>query len=161
MPDDVFVLLLEDMWPVREVNSDAMTKLYDYMRQFEYVARVDLTTDRLYAHGMKDYGAVSYIDLIKSMPGSPYHMSLQPALWNRKHLLEVLIPDETAHQLELDGTPRLSHNQDVIVLGTRNWIYHHIHAIRFLKDQELLTDGINKADLKAMRELGLFAPWEK
>jgi hypothetical protein len=142
------------MWPIRKINVEAVKILYDYMVQFEYVARIDLTTDRLYAHGMKDYGVVSYLDLISSMPGSPYHMSLQPGIWRKKHLVSTMQRGWSAHELETQGTPVLSHNRDVIVLGTKNWIYRHIHAIRFLDHQKLLTDDLNTDDAKAMRELG-------
>ena len=157
----MFLLLLEDMWPVRKINVEAIKILYDYMVQFEYVARIDLTTDRLYAHGMKDYATVSYLDLIVSMPGSDYHMSLQPGLWRKEHLLSVMERNWSAHQLELQGTPKLSHNRDVIVLGTKNWIYRHIHAIRFLDHQKLRLDDLKESDVKAMRELGYFKAWEE
>lgn len=164
IPDEVFILLLEDMWPVRKINTEAVQILYDYMRQFEYVARIDLTTDRLYAHGMRDYGNVSYLDLIISMPGSPYHMSLQPAIWRKKHLLSSMKRGWSAHNLEILGTPELSYNRDVIVLGTSNWIYRHIHALRTLNSQKLcLGEGrtfLSDADVKALRELGYLKPWE-
>lgn len=165
IPDEVFLLLLEDMWPIRKINVEAVKILYDYMIQFEYVARIDLTRDRLCTHGMKDYATVSYLDFIISMPGSDYHMSLQPAIWRKEHLLSVMQRDWSAHQLELYGTPILSHNRDVIVLGTRNWVYRHIHALRKLDHLKLqLSDGITHmadADAKAMREMGYFKHWEE
>ncbi len=161
IPDEVFILLLEDMWPIRKINTEAIRILYDYMVQFEYVARIDLSTDRLYAHGMKDYGTAAYLDLIVSMPGSPYHMSLQPGMWRKKHLLATMQRGWSAHVLETQGTPVLSYNRDVIVLGTKNWVYRHILAIRFLDHQKLLTDDLNADDVKAMRELGYFQAWEK
>jgi len=167
VPDEVFVLILEDMWPMRMVNTRALEMLYHYMIQFEYVARIDLTTDRLYAHGMVDYAALSWIDLIKSMPGSPYHCSLSPAMWRREHLLSTLIPGENAHQVELQGTTRLSHNQDVIVLGSRQCPYRNCLALRGgssakLEDDQALAfkKMVNDADLKALTELGYLEPWE-
>ena len=160
IPDEVVVLLLEDMWPVRSVHSDAVRILYDYMNQFRYVARMDLTADRLYAHGMVSYGFVSYLDLIKSMPGSPYHLSTMPGLWRVEHLLAVLIPGESPWDVELQGTPRLSHNQDVIVLGTRQWPMRNTLAFRGGDVGKLLLDELHAGDVAEMRDLGLLEPWE-
>lgn len=167
VPDEVLVLILEDMWPMRSVNTPALEILYHYMMQFEYVARIDITTDRLYAHGMVDYDSVSWIDLIKSMPGSPYHLSLSPGMWRRQHLLDALIPGENAHQVELVGTTRLSHNQDVIVLGSRQYPLKSCLALRGGNSAKLEDDQdlafmklVKDVDLKALRELGYLEPWE-
>jgi hypothetical protein len=160
MPDDVFMLLLEDMWPSRGVDVKAINVLSDYMKQFQYVAKIDLAGDRLYAHGMKDYGYVEHLDLIISMPGSPYHLSLMPGLWRKKHLLDSIKPDWTPWDVEISGTPILSHNRDVIVLGTRQWPYRSILAFRGGDNQKLLLDDLDQADVNEMRKLGYFDPWE-
>lgn len=159
--DKVILLMLEDMWPTRPVDTEVLDILYRYMLQFEYVAKMDLCGDRLYAMGMQAYGHVGRLDLVKSMPGSPYHLSLMPGFWNRKHLLSVLIPDESPHQVELQGTMRLSHKQDVIVLGTRQWPLRVCLALRGGDSARLLTDEIGTEDVQEMRSLGLFDVWEK
>ena len=161
VPDEVFLLMLEDMWPTRPVDTEALDILYRYMIQFEYVAKMDVCGDRLYAMGMIPYGNVGRIDLVKSMPGSPYHLSLMPGFWRKKHLLNVLIPNESPHQVEMIGTARLSHNQDVIVLGTRSWPLRVCLALRGGDSQKLLLDEVAYADVQAMREMGYFKPWEK
>jgi hypothetical protein len=161
VPDDVFLLMLEDMWPIRKVDTEALDILYRYMLQFEYVAKVDLCGDRLYAMGMIPYGNVGRLDLIKSMPGSPYHLSLMPGFWRKKHLLSALIPNESPHQVEMIGTPRLSHNQDVIVLGTRQWPLRVCLALRGGDSQKLLVDEISQPDVQAMRDLEYLKPWEE
>ncbi|RPJ40029.1 MAG: hypothetical protein EHM35_00030 [Planctomycetaceae bacterium] len=160
VPDDVFLLMLEDMWPVRQVDADALNILYDYMLQFQYVAKMDVCADRLYAMGMTDYGRVGRLDLIQSMPGSPYHLSLMPGFWRKKHLLDVLIPNESPHQVEIIGTPRLSFKQDVIVLGTRSWPLRVTLALRGGDVSKLLLGEVDAEDQRAMRELGYFKPWE-
>jgi len=159
--DDVFLLMLEDMWPIRKVDTEALDILYRYMLQFEYVAKMDLCGDRLYAMGMQPYGYVNRLDLIKSMPGSPYHLSLMPGFWRRQHLLGALIPNESPHQVELIGTQRLSHRQDVIVLGTRQWPLRITLALRGGDSSKLLLDDLGDDDVRAMRGGGFFAPWEK
>ena len=162
MPNEVFVLMLEDYWVTRDVDTTAVRMLYDYMMQFEYVARLDLTGDRQFAGGATDYGKCGDIDLVYSDPDSPYHMSLMTALWRRNHLLKVLLPGETPWQIELDGTGRLAAlRKDVIVLGTKSWPVRHTLALRGGDTSKLLLDELEAKDVAALRKAGLLAPWEK
>ena len=161
VPDEVFVLLLEDFWPTRDVDGRAIDILADYARQFTYVARIDLTGDRLYAGGADlNYGHVAHLDLIKSMPGSPYHLSLMGGIWRREHLLRHLTPNWSPWDCELQGTTQLSHDQQVIVLGTRQWPLRHTLAFRAQEPGRVLTDELDLADLAELRRLGYLAPWE-
>lgn len=117
--DTHVVVMLEDYWLIRHVDLRAIKVIWDYSKQFNYVIRFDLTTDRRFAHGSDcNYGHVEHIDLVKSMPGSPYHLSLMAAVWNIQSLKKVLIPAESPHDIELIGTTRLSHEQEMLVLGT-------------------------------------------
>lgn len=154
--DEVFMLMLEDYWLTRQVDTKAVEILYDYMLQFKYTVKIDLCADRLYAFGADlNYGTVSYIDLVKSMPGSPYHMSLMAGLWNRDLLKKVIIPGESPHDVEMVGTVRLSHTE-ALVLGTRQWPLRHTLAFRGQDASRLLLDDLNHSDVKEMRELGLY-----
>ncbi len=134
--------------------------LYDYMGQFRYVIKADLCADRLYAGGMKDYGHCGYLDLIISMPGSPYHMSLWPGLWRKEHLLRTLIPNETPWDIELQGTTRLAFDQNVIVIGTRNYPVRITSALRGGEYSKLLLDELDPSDVTEMRALGMLKHWE-
>lgn len=160
MPDEAFVLLLEDYWLMRDVDARAIHILGDYARQFTYVARIDLTGDRLYAGGADlDYGRVAHLDLIKSMPGSPYHFSLMAGLWRRDHLLRHLPPGWSPWDCEIQGTTQLSHDQNVIVLGTRQWPLRHTIAFRAHEPGRLLTDELDRNDLAELTRLGYLEPW--
>ena len=68
-----------------------------------------------------DYVTYQNIPLLLSNPESAYHMSLMCGIWNRKALLDVLIPDESPHDVELQGTSRLR-QMKYQVIGTRSWI---------------------------------------
>jgi hypothetical protein len=158
--DEAFVLMLEDYWLTRPVDTNAVQVLVDYAIQFKYVAKIDLCADRLYAHGADlNYGTVSYLDLIGSMPGSPYHLSLMTGVWRREHLLNALRPGWTAHDVELVGTQEFSHNRDVVVLGTRQWPVKHIIAIRTVAPDKLDLAGMSDHDVIEMGKLGLLKPW--
>ena len=164
IPDKVFMFLLEDMWPVRQVNVEGVNILYRYMLQFENVIKMDLCADRLYAWGVDlDYGHVAWIDLIKSHPDSPYHMSCMPGLWRREHLLRVLVPSESPWQIETAGTARLSKMADLDVLGTRQLLYKPTLAFRGGDSSKLLMKdpwAVSDVDVAQMRDLGLLKPWE-
>lgn len=160
--DEVFIWMLEDMWIVRPVKDTVVKMAYDYMIQFEYVARLDLTGDRLYAGGAHFYGKLDSVDLIWSDPEGQYHLSTMPALWRKKHLLDAIIPNETPWQLELAGTPRLgAMSNSVIVLGTNAWPIKNTLAFRGGDTKELLTDEIDQEDIEEMTALGILDEWIK
>lgn len=153
--ETVFCLMLEDYWLSRPVNRQAVRMLHDYMIQFGYTLKIDLMTDRLYAAGMTDYGTCGYLDLIRSDPASQYHMSLMTGLWRRDQLLRFLIPDESPWDVELQGTPRVrAAANDVLVLGTRQAPVRHILAHRRGDPNELLLDGLSRADVVELEQLG-------
>lgn len=156
--DSHFILMLEDYWLSRPVNTEAVRMLYDYARQFRYVLKIDLCGDRLYAGGADlNYGVCGYLDLVKSDPASQYHMSLLTGIWNRELLLRFLIRGETPWQVELEGTPRVrAAAGEVIVLGTRQWPVKHILAHRRGDPSELLLDGLRREDAEAMAKMGYF-----
>lgn len=162
-PDDgVFLLFLEDYWLTEPVHVKEVHMLYDYMRQFKYVIKVDMYTDRRYAAGKQDYGICGHIPLIKSDYNSQYHMSLMCGLWNRRLLLQILQPGQTPWQVELDGTPMLARcKDDVLVLGTESWDdnprtcpIRHTLAHRRGNPSELLLDEVAPEDVEALKSLG-------
>jgi hypothetical protein len=153
--DEVFVLLLDDYLFRRPVNIPAIEMLADYMRQFKYVLKMDLCADRLYAWGMEDYDNCAYIDLLRSHPGSQYHMSLLTGIWNRTLLRRVLIPNESPWQVELDGTTRLSNMTDMLVLGTRQWPIQQVLGFRGGDSSHINLTGLKSADVDDMRTLGI------
>jgi hypothetical protein len=155
MEDEVFVLLLEDYLFIRPVNIPIVEMLADYMRQFKYVLKMDLCADRLYAWGMEDYDNCGYVDLLRSHPGSQYHMSLLTGIWNRALLRRVLIPNESPWQVELDGTTRLSNMTDMLVLGTRQWPIQQTLGCRGGDSTHLDLSKLKSVDVDEMRTMGI------
>lgn len=163
--DDVFMLMLDDYWLTRPVDAQALRMLYDYMHQFTNVIKLDLTDERLYADagnkylwGYNTYNTVGYLDLIKSDPGSPYHLSLWGGMWRNSLLRRFLIPNETAQQIELQGTSRLATvGDEILVLGTRQCPLRHINAIQGRSWNMHETSGLKAltmGDIKELAELG-------
>lgn len=163
--DEVFLLLLDDYLLTRQVDTCALKMMYDYMGQFRYVIKFDVTTDRLFADGggkylfgYHTYDTLGYLDLIKSDHGSPYHMSLWGGLWRRDLLKKVLVFGETAQQIELNGTNRLSqYGDELLVLGTRQAPVKHANIIQrgeFNQDAMTGLPSLTQADLAELKELG-------
>lgn len=127
--DDVICMMMDDYWLNRQVNAQAVRWCYEYMRQHPNAIRFDMTTDRLYANGAQPYGAIGYLDVIKSDPKSQYNLSLQAGLWRRELLLEMLVLNETPWEVEEKGSARLARtNYDV--LGTKQSPIHYTIAVQ-------------------------------
>lgn len=156
-PYDIMILMLEDYWLTRPVKTDIVDKLYGYVNQFGYVVRMDLTSDRQFAGEVVDYGAIGDdIDLVKSTPFSPYHMSLMTAIWRKHHLLKIMAPNETPWDLELKGTVRLSDFEDqILVLGTKQRPVKHTLAFRGGDHTKLHLDELDPQDVDELRHYGL------
>lgn len=160
IPDEVIIFMLEDMWITQPVYTRVVDMAYDYMNQFRYVARLDLTGDRWNAFDSQGrrppfYGKLGHVDLIWSQRDSQYHMSTMPAFWRKEHLLRVLIPNETPWQVELAGTPRLAALDDVIVIGTNAWPIRNTLAFRGGDVGKLLLSELDPEDIKMLKSHGL------
>jgi len=119
IPDEYFVMFMEDFWLNRTVDSRGIQTLYEYMQGNPDILRIDLTMDRLYAGGMHSFDTWGHYDLITA-PGSPYQLSFQTGIWNKRRLLEVLKPDWSPWDVEIHGTSVVNEERkDLIVLGTR------------------------------------------
>ena len=165
--EERFILMLEDYFILRKVDELGIRQLGAYMAQHSDIAKIDLTTDRLYAGDMRDYVAYEQFDLIISDPNSAYNTSLLAAIWDKQSFLDILIDDETPWQFELEGSTRWkNYALDTYkkILGTRQFPIRHTVAIRNgAIDYECLwqephPNKINKMDLDALGKLGILTP---
>lgn len=130
-----FILMLEDYWICRPVDVRGIMHLYGYADQFENVLKIDTAFDRLYLHagsrflyGQNGYGYVGHMDLLKSPHGTPYQFSLWGGIWRRDVMRRFVVPGESAQELEMAGTRRVT--DDVLVLGTRQAPLRHGNIYR-------------------------------
>lgn len=125
MPDEHFALFLEDYWLVRTVDARGIIACYEYIRERPEVLRIDLTGDRLYAGGMFDADYWGCYDIIETPYNTPYQMSTQAAIWNKARLLELLEPNKSAWEVEIQTQPP----ETMRVLGTRQSPVRYANAI--------------------------------
>ena len=128
IPEQFVIILLDDYWLNKTVDLRGINTLVDYMHAHRDILRIDLTTDRLYAGGVGDYGTYGHYDLV-SAPGSPYQMSLQAGIWNKGLLMSVLRMDQDPWQVELDGTTTVN-ERNMTVLGTRQNLVRYTNGMK-------------------------------
>lgn len=168
-----FIFLMDDFWLVRRADVGGIDILWQGMRrgQNSQVLKIDLATDRLYAGGGTKYlygantvATEGHLDLIQSDPASAYHMSLWNGLFNAQLLLDhVLVPGESAQDMEIDGTRRLKEKPEILVLGTRQAPMRVTNICKSghgpgYKGYELNGDWVNgvpEEDLEAMKAAGV------
>jgi hypothetical protein len=143
-PDEYIILLLEDYWLDRRVDVRGVNTCIDYMEHRPRILRIDLTDDRQYAGGMFDVDKVGSYDFIETPPSTPYQMSTQAGLWRKSLLLDLLVPDKSAWQVEINTAPP----GNMRVLGTRQRPMSYANAL--LKG-EVNSEEISKIP-KTMRE---------
>lgn len=158
--DEVFLLLLDDYWLTRQVDTIALKMMYDYMFQFQNVLKFDVAYDRLGAWGADlHYNTLGYLDLVKSDHASQYHMSLWGGLWRRDLMKKIIIPNETAQQIELNGTTRLAQfGDEMLVLGTRQAPLFHANVIQnaeWNSDTQVGLPALKENDREELKKLGV------
>jgi len=162
--DNVFILMLDDYWLTRQLDVQGIHIIYDYMHQFQNVIKFDLCSDRLnadpgrYAYNNSTYDTAGYLDLIKSDYQSAYHLSLWGGMWRKDLLRRFLVPNETAQQIELNGTRRLAQAGDeLLVLGTRQSPMKHANVIqggKWNQDPNVGLPALSKADRDELKGHG-------
>ena len=165
--EERFILMLEDYFILRRVEESAVRQLGHYMATHSDIAKIDLTTDRLYAADMRDYEACGSMDLTIDNPASAYNTSLLAAIWNKQDFLNLLVDDETPWQFELDGSNRwkdYAFKNNKRILGTRQNPIRHTVAIRNgMLDyecawQEPHPNRLSDVDMSEMGAMGILAP---
>ena len=125
-----FVLMLEDYFLDRPVNSNSIDMLYKHIEETERVVKIDLTKDRLKAPHIP-YSAIP--DGILSDYNSLYQASTQAAIWKKEFILKFFDPTEGPWEWEKSGTRRIIRARcegwKGDILGTTSPPMHYINAI--------------------------------
>ena len=125
-PENRFLLMLEDYWLCAPVDGRQVAhydQLLDYINDGSFGIppawskwlRLDLSGDRAQHRTAR---VDNVWGVIQSHPQTPYLMSFQAAIWNKRVMAEVLAEAENPWQSEMFGTERLRGMTDIAVLGT-------------------------------------------
>lgn len=155
------ILMLEDYWITHPVNLVAIDHAVKYCTSHNNVIKFDLMGDRRYA---KDadlrFGKYGILELIKSNPGSPYHLSLMTGVWHRELLLNILQQNWSPWDIEIDGTRVLSQFPELLVIGSHQWPLQHTLGFRGGDIGKIFLNELKVQDVASMREAGMLKPWE-
>jgi len=164
--DDIFILLLEDYWLCRQVDTVGIGLLADLVRDTPEILRMDLTTDRMYNGAAKDVGYCGHFDLVETDPESEYQMSLQAGIWRRQHMLNLFRMEDgswrdelSPWEVELHISPTLVEweraGTTFRVLGTQQCPVRYINAFRKGDPGKVLNADKLPGDIRAeMAEKG-------
>lgn len=129
IPDEFILWTMDDFWPIAPVDQSAVDILGAYLERHEHIARIDLTADRVFAHGAKEAGTLGRLHLVTNELPVPYLFSLQTGLWRKSALQAYLVDDETPWQVELEGTSRM-YAAGANVYGTREAPVKNLIAVQ-------------------------------
>lgn len=157
---ELFILMLEDYWLLRDVDEIAVHHAIRYMHKYSNIIKFDLCADRLYAGGSKlDFDHFGHLDIVLSDRMSAYHMSLMTGVWRRSFLLQVLKPGWNPWDVEIAGTTALQGFEDFEVVGSRQWPVRHTLAFRSGDSSKLLLNELKMEDVATMKRLGMLKKW--
>ena len=141
IPDEPFILMLEDYWLYDQVNMNKTNGLARYMN--DDILRIDLSGNRqAYPHEKLDNG------LVETFSDAPYQMSYQAAIWHKENLRKVLRKGENPWQSEINGSKRVG---NLRVLGTKTMSYQPVWRS---KQKRLQVNKLNKEDIKYIKSRG-------
>lgn len=102
--DERFIWIFEDTFLKAPVNHGTINILRGMMRNDATIGRISLSSDSI-KHYTETYVVSSGIAIYKTPPVSAYHLSTQPAIWNKNYLLKWLWPNHSPWEFEnLKGT---------------------------------------------------------
>jgi len=157
--DDFIELYLEDYWLMRPVNVEAIAVARWVMSRTQDIGCFDLTCDREYAReNYRDGGSIGTVDLLESARGIPYNFSYQASIWRREALLELVEPDETPWESELNGDHRMQDSR-WRVFGTRQWPVKYMIVVnkgQFDKEGQWMRPArtLSEENWKGLAKLG-------
>lgn len=157
MSDPRVIIMLEDYWLTRSVDTEAVGMMNKYMEMYPDVVRGDLTDDRQMSGMAKNIAAYGRLDMVESDPESQYHMSLMPAIWNRTALMSFIREDWSPWDVELAGTPALRHRKELRVVGTKQCPIRITLGLRGGDSEKVLLDGLSLDDILTIRNAGFLS----
>jgi len=160
MDDGHVIILLDDYWLSRPVDTNGVAALVAWMEQHPDVLRMDLTTDRQFNGAAMPAGYCAHLELVETPPDSAYQMSLQAGIWNRASLLRILRDSLTPWQTELYLSPELPRRaeagEQLRVLGTCQCPVRYVNVFRGGDSKTLLNlDGLPAEQRLALETKGL------
>lgn len=133
IPDEPFILMLEDYFLSADVNVPQVHGMARYMHANEGVVKIDLTDDRLKVLHTS-WEPVQDHPMVVSHDEAPFQMSVQAAIWRPSFMRRFLNDKENAWMSEKNGTRRIIKARQEgkfngVILGSEHPPVTYINAI--------------------------------
>ncbi len=156
--DDYFILMLEDYWLISQVKKRAVKAMCNYIYDDKKdILRIDLSGNRAAYVQAKGYdealGISEKYKIVQTPMHTPYQMSFQAAIWNKRLLLSTLTEDETPWEAEINGCARLRTRDDMLVLGAKDTLLRYVPVYR-TRGHKLLLEKIPKWLVQELQKEG-------
>lgn len=110
IPEQNFIYFLEDVFIMKEVDTDRVVALLDLLKKdnVSCLRLFPLPGPSVQYQDRKDLGIIAQ--------DASYRVSTMPAIWSKDAFSRLLVPGENAWQMELDGTQR-AHKMNELFLS--------------------------------------------
>ncbi len=135
--------MLEDYFLDKKVDNESVKALFDYVRS------EDLDCLRLRPAPIADHTVNKKLNVGVALPGAPYYINAQPAIWKKESLLKLLKPGYNAWQFEIEnsrasaGLDYKVYTSNVQVLSFHNGVErgkYYASTVEFLNREGLTAD---------------------
>lgn len=151
--DDHFMVLLDDLFPINDVDTDTLYEMGDLIRsgkaQKAFLGRVK----------GGPYGKVISKNIVEVRPGyAEFRNTIQPSIWNKEHFLKYLKPDFTIWEFELKNYYMSNTEDDVVIISKDGPVYLFMDVIHRGKysergmDKNLRLGLLKQEDFEIIRD---------
>ncbi len=115
IPEKNIIIILEDYFITKPVRNSDILNLVDVMEKtnatFLKLGLFPTKFNSLWPHtSLKNFNNIASIN-----KGSKYRICLQIAIWNKEHLLELLVEQENPWQFEIEGSKRANQSDKLFL----------------------------------------------
>ncbi len=147
--EEHFIFMLEDFWLIEKVDNAGIKLVANAFE--DNVLRVDLSGNRAAYTQARECEKINGYSIVETPAHTPYQMSFQAAIWDRKLLLSILKSNETPWEAEVKGSARLREKEQYRVLGAKDTLLNYKPVYR-TRGHKLLLERMPK---KLVRGLGI------
>jgi hypothetical protein len=144
--DHHFVFLFDDYWLTAPVDIDRVRIMEDCV--IAGAEKGDLSTNTAYFKHTTD---INNPELVIAAQDAHYRSSTQPAIWNRKYMLQLLNMGRDPWQFELYAP---AGNDGATIVGPREQIYVYANVYYKGQPDTNMINKISAADLNELSDSG-------
>lgn len=155
--NDRFIWIMEDTFLKAPVNHERISTLRGLMRNDSTIGRISLSCDSI-RHYTEVYMHTDAVVIYKTPPVSAYHLSTQPAIWNKNYLLKWLWPNHSPWEFENLKGMIYEHPENEFVnlaLDKFNAPIQHNEGVRKRDLHAFDLNGIDEKVIEEMKQLNI------